>query len=129
MTPIAMLRARAAMAQGGACFYCGVPMYGFDLNRDATLSQRQASLIWCTAEHLHALRDGGLDTADNVVAACAFCNRTRHRAKHPLQPDQYRSRVRQRVVRKKWPTVRLGRIGRRGGGTKGAGRQPRRPNR
>ena len=56
----------------------------------------------CTAEHLTPQSEGGSDTADNIRAACWFCNRTRHRMKVVLTPSDYQEYVRKRLAKGKW---------------------------
>ena len=56
----------------------------------------------CTAEHLKARCDGGPNSADNIVAACRYCNGQRHRAKRPHAPAAYRCAVRRRMAAGKW---------------------------
>ncbi|MCB1616206.1 MAG: HNH endonuclease [Pseudomonadales bacterium] len=73
--------------------------------RQYRLTTRQASLLQCTAEHLQARQDGGEDTADNIVAACAYCNRKRHKRPVPLPPQGYRHHVLKRVRKGKWHQV------------------------
>ena len=80
--------------QGGKCFYCGLPMC---LNGQSGPPQ-----LRCTAEHLKARSEGGSDTPSNIVAACWHCNYTRHKCKHPLDPQSYRDKVRRRMDRGAW---------------------------
>ena len=56
----------------------------------------------CTAEHLVPVSDGGRTDEPNVVAACYFCNSTRHKAKRVLPPDQFGVYVRKRLEQKRW---------------------------
>ena len=58
--------------------------------------------LQCTAEHLLPQSEGGRDTLANIAAACAHCNRTRHKRKLPPQPAAYREQVRRRVERGRW---------------------------
>jgi hypothetical protein len=58
--------------------------------------------LLCTAEHLIAKSEGGTDTASNIAAACMFCNQARHKAKHPLSPEDYRNHVQRRIRRGRW---------------------------
>ena len=60
----------------------------------------------CTAEHMLARRDGGLEIR-NIVAACRHCNVTRHEADEPLSTELYREHVRQRVAESRWLTTGL----------------------
>ncbi|WP_420228749.1 HNH endonuclease [Rhizobium etli] len=61
----------------------------------------------CTAEHLVAQCDGGRDTEENIVAACQFCNGSRHRKKRPKDAASYASFVRSRIEKGRWHPVRL----------------------
>ncbi|MFL6628408.1 MAG: HNH endonuclease signature motif containing protein [Vitreoscilla sp.] len=56
----------------------------------------------CTAEHLVPRCEGGTDGPENIVAACAHCNHTRHKRRRPPAPTQYREAVRMRVARGRW---------------------------
>lgn len=99
----ARLRNKAYSQQLGRCWYCKVPMW---LHSPAELScapsMRAAADLRCTAEHLVARCDGGLDVESNIVAACFKCNRTRHLRKRPPDPVRYRESVRLRVERGSW---------------------------
>ena len=102
---IAKLRHQAFERQGGRCYYCSCLMCSGSLEGFASrmkLSPRYARRFLCTAEHLCAVQDGGKDTAKNIVAACAFCNSTRHRSKRPRRPEAYRRHVAARVRLGKW---------------------------
>ena len=66
------------------------------------LKDKQALQHRCTAEHLVAKSEGGLDRPSNIVAACHYCNRHRHMSKLPLAPDRYRVMVRRRLTAGKW---------------------------
>ena len=91
------LRRRMAIAQRYLCYYCDLEMCDGDPERFMArhgLSLRQAELRRCTAEHLKPRSEGGTDASDNIVAACLFCNRRRHRARTPLAPEQYKRHVR-----------------------------------
>lgn len=87
-------RRSAYARQGGKCYYCGCRMWLNDPPGPRALR--------CTAEHLRARCDGGGNGASNVVAACWFCNRTRHRCKQPLDPEAYRAKVRRQMELGKW---------------------------
>lgn len=99
------------IAQGGRCYYCGLPMW----DNAASASFKSAHIkigslpqLRCTAEHLHARSEGGKDLPANIVAACLYCNRSRHRAKLPLSAEAYRDHVRKRMAAGRWlvPLVR-----------------------
>lgn len=66
------------------------------------VSLAQVSNLRCTAEHLIPRSEGGGNDAANVVAACLFCNRTRHRARVPLAPRKYKTYVTNRMLRGRW---------------------------
>ena len=97
---------RAAFArQNGRCHYCGFPMWLEDpseLSAPFGLSDHESARLQCTAEHLIARQDGGGDGADNIVAACRFCNATRHRLSSPPDPAAYRRRVLCRLDAGRW---------------------------
>ena len=57
----------------------------------------------CTAEHVVARCDGGIEHK-NIVAACSYCNITRHEADEPLAADLYRETVQRDTS---WLTRRL----------------------
>ena len=80
---IVSLRKLAFVKQAGRCYYCDIPM-----TPSANGAPRPH---WrsCTAEHLVARQDGGEDSAENVVAACHYCNRRRHARPHPLSAAEY----------------------------------------
>ncbi|WP_407670773.1 HNH endonuclease [Paraburkholderia franconis] len=66
------------------------------------LSRRQALQLQCTAEHLHARADGGVDCQRNIVAACRVCNARRHHRKVARNPSEHRMHVQRCVNRGKW---------------------------
>lgn len=94
--PKQLVRSRqiAFNRQGGKCYYCGVSMW--------RCGAGQSPPLQCTAEHLKARSEGGSDRPENIVAACAHCNRTRHKRKRPPEPPAYREEVRRRVQRRGW---------------------------
>lgn len=71
------------------------------------ITPSQARLLKSTAEHLFARSNGGTDMPDNIVAACVYCNMTRHKRKVPMEPDQYRKHVRARLAKDAWHRVRI----------------------
>ncbi len=102
---LALLRYRAYQRQNRRCYYCGFPMWEKDIDRflsEYRVSPAQAQLFRCTAEHLKAKSVGGSNAASNIVAACDYCNRTRHRSSKPLEPDRYRQRVQTRLAKGRW---------------------------
>jgi hypothetical protein len=66
------------------------------------VSRAEAKLLRCTAEHLWASSDGGATSPRNIVAACRFCNGTRHKAKNPLPADKFKRYVARRMKRGHW---------------------------
>ncbi len=66
------------------------------------VTQKQAELLQCTAEHLQARKDGGGNSKSNIVAACKICNQRRHKRKKPPVPESYRVLVQKRIKQKKW---------------------------
>ncbi len=103
-----MHRNRAFITQSGLCFYCHQPMWlskkGSFIS-DYCLAVKKANLLQCTAEHLKARQDGGGNSAINIVAACKFCNNTRHKAKKALPPDLYRIYVQKRLSKNSWHQI------------------------
>jgi hypothetical protein len=97
---ISTFRTRAFLRQRGLCFYCDLPMWRSEPTRFAVarrLTLSQAREYQCTGEHLMARCEGGTDNRDNIVAACLFCNRTRHRRKRPPAPEVWRAIQQRRV--------------------------------
>lgn len=88
---LAKLRRQAAERQGWRCFYCGLPMV--DGAVPGGLTRRSLSRL-CTAEHLVARCEGGAESAENIVAACWWCNSQRHRRKAAPAPEAWREMVR-----------------------------------
>ncbi len=95
--------------QHGRCFYCGRAMWEKDPEAFGWVfgvAPAAIPQLRCTAEHLKPRCEGGRNTVRNIVAACLYCNRTRHRAKAPLSPEAYRARVRDRIAAGKWLPLR-----------------------
>ena len=89
-------RRRALIKQNYRCYYCGFPIWDRDLPSFVTayrVSIPEARLRQGTAEHLVPRCQGGTDDEHNIVAACRFCNTTRHKARKPLDPVQFRNLV------------------------------------
>lgn len=102
-------RIQAFHRQSGRCIYCNCPMWQSSPEKFAHehhVTPKQARAFRCTAEHLHARRDGGTNASGNIVAACSFCNSQRHRAAHPLAPDAYRAKVQHRMEKGGWHAAR-----------------------
>lgn len=98
------LRHQSFQSQAGRCWYCGVRMWvrsPDELGLSPTKGP-SASKLKCTAEHLIARQQGGRDSLENVVAACAHCNQTRHKRKCPPDPVSYQNQVRHRIEHHKW---------------------------
>ena len=91
--------------QNETCYYCCQPIWHRDLSDFASrhgITRKKAELLRATAEHLVARSEGGHDALHNIVAACWFCNTRRHRAKRPLSPDAYSTKVRARLAKGRW---------------------------
>ena len=98
-------RLAAFKRQAGCCHYCGSAMWIENLEEFASkfnISIRSATRFQCTAEHLVARQDGGSDSSKNIVAACRFCNSTRHRIPTAPDPRTYKKHVQRRVSAGKW---------------------------
>lgn len=103
-------RTKAFRRQQGRCFYCDQPMWLSDVTQFAEqhrITLAQAQRFRCTAEHLKARQDGGTDRAENIVAACWFCNNRRHRRLVPLEPPAYRNHVQKRLMHGRWHRLDL----------------------
>lgn len=101
-SPLKTLRLKAFQQQQGRCWYCGLPMWFHSPDELPGLPSTLAKHVQCTAEHLTARCDGGADTADNIVAACARCNHTRHKLSVPPQPLQYKGIVQKSMANGHW---------------------------
>lgn len=103
-------RHKAFIAQSGLCYYCKQPMWEKD--HSSFISQYKvkpaiANFLQCTAEHLTARQDGGKNIKVNIVAACKYCNHTRHKAKNALSPEKYKLHVQKRLLSKAWHGIIL----------------------
>ena len=99
------IRKAKFVEQHGRCYYCRQPMWEKNGDQFAVaygLTASAAHLLRSTAEHLVAQQDGGADTKQNIVAACRFCNWTRHKTSNPKAPIDYRRKVRDRLRKGKW---------------------------
>lgn len=97
---IRILRRKAAESQGWQCYYCHFPMWESDPEVFRVRFALSSRAVWhfrCTAEHLEARYDGGRDIEENIVAACHYCNRNRHRKKRPRDAMSYARFVRSRI--------------------------------
>jgi len=104
------LRHQAFVSQACLCFYCELPMW--ETNQEQfvlshRIPARLSKHLKCTAEHLLAQKDNGCDTAENIVAACQWCNRSRHQGRSHKAPDPlaYKSRVAKLVAKGNWHPV------------------------
>ncbi|AXQ30396.1 restriction endonuclease [Solimonas sp. K1W22B-7] len=98
-------RDAAFHAQNKRCFYCEFPMWSADPSAFSTKLRKRFKVILrfqCTAEHLDPVSAGGPTTSSNIVAACKFCNQTRHKMGTVLKPEDYRRYVRQKVAARRW---------------------------
>lgn len=98
-------RKSAFIAQSHRCFYCGFPMWESDCKSFAQahkISFPQAKWFQCTAEHLEARKDGGKNTAQNIAAACLWCNQKRHKRKIAPSPKEFQLLVKQRLTKGRW---------------------------
>jgi len=103
--PIAKKRLDAFHKQGGRCYYCKSLMWLKNRKKFAkkhTVSKSEAKRFQCTAEHLTARSDGGTNEASNIVAACLFCNHTRHQKKRPRGFSEHRDFIQNRMKQGKW---------------------------
>ena len=102
------LRRQAFKTQGERCFYCMQPMWLHGPGSFASrynLKDVRVQSLRCTAEHLVARHEGGKDNAGNIVAACLFCNRYRHRNRKDTDPAAYGHHVRARLAKGAWHHV------------------------
>lgn len=110
MGKLSNIRRTKMLAQGGRCYYCGLPMWDPELANAVPEIYRAPAMrkyLRCTAEHLHPRSDGGANVAANIVAACWYCNTRRHHRKEPPSPDIHRARVRERMANGKWLAAQL----------------------
>lgn len=98
-------RRAAFTAQGGHCFYCNHSMWQGEPEKFSQAYGVPPASVWrlqCTAEQLLPREEGGRDTRDNIVAACACCNRLRHRICPARGPEAHRAHVQRRLSRGGW---------------------------
>lgn len=112
LTKRQQLRRQAFTNQNCLCFYCQCRMWeqgGKQLAKELGIPIRLAKHLRCTAEHLRAQTNGGLDTLENIVAACAWCNHERHagRAQQAPDPLTYRAEVAESMAIGKWHPTSL----------------------
>ena len=110
MKALKNLRRTKMLAQGGRCYYCDLPMWDEPLDHRLPVTCRSSRLpktLRCTAEHLLPRSEGGANTAENIVAACLFCNNSRHRRKEALSPEAHRAHVQQRMAAGRWLAAQI----------------------
>lgn len=105
-TPLSRARDAAVQRQNGLCYYCDAPFIQQLINRDLLVAigfhSKLAKHLQPTAEHLLPRCCGGGSGKSNIVAACLFCNRTRHRIKKAPSPEKYRTYVQKRIAADRW---------------------------
>lgn len=104
------IRKTKFVEQKGQCHYCCQPMW--EKNRKLFafthgISKPASNWLRSTAEHLVARQDGGADVSQNIVAACRYCNRTRHTSPKPMPPADYAQKVRKRLWKGKWHGIMI----------------------
>lgn len=104
---VRQLRQQAFEKQNRRCFYCEYPIWDTGretFSRKHRLTSRISKHLQCTAEHLVARQDNGKDTADNIVAACLWCNKMRHyRRQHKAPaPSTYKLRISKLIAAGRW---------------------------
>jgi 5-methylcytosine-specific restriction endonuclease McrA len=109
-TRVQNIRKAKFIEQQGQCYYCFQPMWeknGEDFAVMHGLSASQVKRLRSTAEHLVAQQNGGCDTRQNIVAACTYCNRTRHKTRRPKTSTDYAQMVRKKLCKGKWHGIKL----------------------
>ncbi len=103
-------REAAYIQQDARCYYCNQPMWlgnPDNFTRRFNLKDSQGRKLQCTAEHLHAWKDGGSNGRQNIVAACLYCNRLRHRRRKEMDPQAYKALVQKRLSARRWHGIIL----------------------
>ena len=98
-------RVREFKSQNGRCYYLQIPMWLPNVTEHlfrSGITTKAMSRIHCTVEHMTARSDGGSDASENLVAACRFCNQTRHRQARSFNSKDFWERVMSRVRAGKW---------------------------
>lgn len=106
---LSRLRRGACKKQRGLCYYCGFPMVA----KLPACSSHESKRFQCTAEHLIPKSRGGRVSADNIVAACRFCNESRASMKSVLIPQKFRAHVRKQLSKGQWHPIGQERFGAR----------------
>lgn len=104
---LAEIKKAQAARQDWRCYYCDFPMWSEDpvkFGREHRIALRHVPRFQCTAEHILPRSDGGTDDPNNIVAACAFCNRTRHELGTVLPTILYRLFVKEKLDAGEWHT-------------------------
>ncbi|HDZ71775.1 MAG TPA: restriction endonuclease [Aurantimonas coralicida] len=107
------IRTALAQEQNWLCHYCDSPMWDSDpavFLRRHHVPKGLLNRFQCTAEHLRPKQDGGKDIPENIVAACKFCNQTRHKRRSAQPPETYRQHVQKRVKAGKWHPLKIHRL-------------------
>lgn len=105
MPSIPTLRNFAFNDQSRCCYYCGAKMWLSKPEEFANacgISSKAAERFRCTAEHLTPREEGGKDTAENIVAACRYCNSARHRTRQTRTPREHKDHVLRRLKKNRW---------------------------
>lgn len=105
-----IIRTARAEKQNWLCHYCDCPMWDGDPNVFLQRHHVPKGLLQrfqCTAEHLQPKQNGGKDIPENIVAACKFCNQTRHKRRSVQSPELYRQHVQKRLKARKWHPLNL----------------------
>ena len=103
-------REAAYIQQDARCYYCNQPMWlgnPDDFTRRFNLKESQCRKLQCTAEHLYALKDGGGNGRQNIVAACLYCNQSRHRRRKEIEPQAFKALVERRQSARRWHGITL----------------------
>jgi len=98
-------RWQAFKKQKGRCYYFHSPMWLGSTEEFADnygITEIQAERFQCTAEHLIARQNGGTDERENIVAACLYCNFTRHNVSEALPHNEDREHVASLVQSQEW---------------------------
>ncbi|MFV8816670.1 HNH endonuclease [Haliea sp. E17] len=78
-----------------------------ELTSKYRISQKKCLALKCTGEHLVPFSQGGPCTGTNIVAACEFCNRHRHRRPGEISWQDFKALVTKRVRQGKWHGIQL----------------------
>ena len=110
-TSLKAIRKKAYKLQSGLCYYCSQPMWE-EKEKQSFITQYRlkptiANFLQCTAEHLLARQDGGNNSLKNIVAACKYCNHTRHKSKNALSPERYKLKVQKRLSNNGWHRIAI----------------------